>query len=113
MTAAAASRAEAAGPSGFSFLSIWTPSIGKRFRAARASIGSVTMRNASAAEAAADRLRNERREVEETLRPLAITHLVRAILPQNPAADSVANVTGRRKIRANSLAWRSVVSPER
>src|SRR5450631_3069678 len=41
------------------------------------------MRNASAADAAADRLRNERRDAEERLKSLAITHLVRAILQQN------------------------------
>src|SRR6266404_9968013 len=45
------------------------------------------MRNASAADAAADRPRNERRDAEERLRSLLllldITHLVAAILPQN------------------------------
>src|SRR6266446_3493918 len=45
------------------------------------------MRNASAADAAADRLRKERRDAEERLRSLLllldITHLVAAILPQN------------------------------
>jgi hypothetical protein len=43
------------------------------------------MRSASAAEAAADKLRNERRDAEERLRSLllAIIHLVAAILPQN------------------------------
>jgi hypothetical protein len=41
------------------------------------------MRKASAAEAAADRLRNERRDAEGRLKSLAITHLVGAILPQN------------------------------
>src|SRR6266853_1096471 len=43
------------------------------------------MRNASAADAAADRLRNERRDAEGRLKWLssAITHLVAAILPQN------------------------------
>jgi hypothetical protein len=40
------------------------------------------MRNATAAEAAADKLRNERRDFEGTLL-VAITHLIRAILPQN------------------------------
>jgi hypothetical protein len=38
-------------------------------------MGSVTMRRATAAEAAADKLRNERRDVEETLRSRAIAHL--------------------------------------
>lgn len=46
-------------------------------------MGSVTMRMARAAEAAADKLRNERRDVEEALRSVAITHLVRAILLRN------------------------------
>src|SRR6266478_3725988 len=43
------------------------------------------MRNASAADAAADRPRNERRDAEGRLMSLllAITHLVAAILPQN------------------------------
>src|ERR1700687_6319524 len=44
------------------------------------------MRNASAADAAADRLRNERRDAKGRLRSFsggAITHLVAAILPQN------------------------------
>src|ERR1700737_2770499 len=43
------------------------------------------MRNASAADAAADRLRNERRDANGRLRSLllAIIHLVAAILPQN------------------------------
>src|SRR4030081_1196930 len=43
------------------------------------------MRNASAADAPADRLRNERRDANGRLRSLllAIIHLVAAILPQN------------------------------
>jgi hypothetical protein len=45
-------------------------------------MGSVTMRNATAAEAAADKLRKERRDFEGTL-SVAITHLIRDILPQN------------------------------
>src|SRR5713101_3543249 len=40
------------------------------------------MRNATAAEAAADKLRNERRDFEGTL-SVAITHLTSAILPHN------------------------------
>ena len=61
--AATASRAAWQGPSGFSFESISTASLacGRR-REAAASIGSDIPRNAAAAEAAADRCRNERRE---------------------------------------------------
>src|ERR1700730_9134628 len=83
--AAAASRAEAPGPSGLSFASIRIASFGKMCTRAGASIGSVTMRRASGAEAAADKLRNERRDAEERLRSLwlAIIHLVAAIFTQN------------------------------
>jgi len=61
-------------------------------------MGSVTMRRASAAEAAADRLRNDRRDVEGRVDSLssclslflpwysgAMAHLVSAILPQTAA----------------------------
>src|ERR1035438_7627710 len=65
--ATTASRAAAQGPRGFSLASILTPSWKNSCRAARASMGSVTTRSASAAEAAADRLRKERRDGEETI----------------------------------------------
>src|ERR1019366_5047629 len=81
--AVAASRAEAPGPSGFSFASIRIASFGKLCTRARASIGSVTIRNASAADAAADRLRNERRDAEGRLKSLPIAPLVGAILQKN------------------------------
>src|ERR1035438_8574185 len=63
MMAETASRADWQGPSGFSFESISTASweCGRR-RAAAASIGSVIPWNAAAADAAADKCRNERRE---------------------------------------------------
>src|SRR5580658_3945822 len=75
--AAAASRAEELGPRGFSLASIRTASFGTLYRRACASIGSVTMRSASAADVAADRLRNERRDGERTLKslPVAMAHL--------------------------------------
>jgi hypothetical protein len=44
-----------------------TPSLGAGLRAAAASMGSVTMWKATAAEAAADSCRNERREKGEAL----------------------------------------------
>src|SRR5271156_6913767 len=78
--AAAASRAEVHGPSGFSLESIRIASFGRVCRRAWASIGSVTMRNASAADAAAERLRNERRDADE-IRSLAIDSPRAAILP--------------------------------
>src|ERR1700693_4461521 len=83
--AEAASRAEAPGPSGVSLASIRIASFGKLCTRAGGSIGSGTMRNASAADAAADKLRNERRDAKGRLRSLllAIIHLVAAILPQN------------------------------
>src|SRR5215472_5574018 len=59
-----ASRAAAHGPRGFSLASIMTAFFGAAACAARASMGSVTIRNAVAAEAAAERCRNERRENE-------------------------------------------------
>src|SRR5215472_3190941 len=60
---AIASRAAWHGPSGFSFESITTaPGGAGRRRVAAASMGSDMIRNAPAAEAAAVRCRNERRE---------------------------------------------------
>src|ERR1700758_1246912 len=63
MIAAMASRADCEGPSGFSLESMTTASAacGLR-REAAASIGSVVMRKAAAADAATDRCRKERRE---------------------------------------------------
>src|SRR6201997_1390721 len=63
MMAAMASRADCEGPSGFSLESMTTASsaCGLR-RDAAASKGSVVMRKAAAADAAADRCRKERRE---------------------------------------------------
>src|SRR5208283_67785 len=64
------------------------------------------MRKANAAEAAADKLRNERRDAEGSLKSLslgAITHLVAAILPQRSSArpavlpeSPVGQVLGKR-----------------
>src|SRR5664279_336094 len=92
--AAAASRAEAPGPSGFSLASILIApfpiaSFGRLRTRACASIGSVTMRNASAADATAERLRNVRRDAEgrRSLSLGAMTHLVRAIIPRNRRQD--------------------------
>src|ERR1700689_849094 len=64
MIAATASRAAWQGPSGFSLASIRTASLpcGMRWRAAAASMGSVIPWKTAAADAAADRCRNERRE---------------------------------------------------
>jgi hypothetical protein len=78
MVAIAASRAEAAGPNGFSFASIITPPAGGAFCAARANIGSVTILSASPAEAAADKLKKVRRDAEGGRKAFAmvITHLV-------------------------------------
>jgi hypothetical protein len=50
------------------------------------------MRNATAAEAAADKLRNERRDFEGIL-SVAITHLIRAILPQNGPERATPPIT--------------------
>src|SRR5208337_81058 len=87
--AATASRAPGHGPSGFSLASIRIASFGNSCPRARApaSIGSVTMRNATAAEAAADKLRNDRRDAEGSWKSAsfsraAIIYLVPAILPQ-------------------------------
>src|ERR1700704_4040803 len=76
------SRAETQGPSGFSLASIMIASAGGWCSRARASIGSVTTRSATAAEAAVDSVKNERRDVEAGMRLGAIIHLVAAILPQ-------------------------------
>src|ERR1039458_796470 len=114
--AVAASRAEAEGPSGFSLASIRMASFGKLCTRARASIGSVTMRNASAADAAADRLRNERRDAEGRLKSLAITHLVGAILPQEPGPGrfraSLPAAGGGAAVQQRA-SGRPVVPPER
>src|SRR5208283_6135696 len=81
-----ASRAAAQGPSGFSLASIITPSWIK-WRAARASMGSVTMRKASAADAAADTPRKERRDVER-IGPSDMSHPLPGILPHNARAGT-------------------------
>src|SRR5579863_7256839 len=65
MMAATASRAAWLGPSGFSLAAIVTPSLEYGRRAAAASMGSVTMWQAAAADAAAERCRNERREKKD------------------------------------------------
>ena len=57
-----ASRATAHGPSGFSLELRSTASLGQLGQLAWASMGSVTMRNASAAEAAVESCRNDLRE---------------------------------------------------
>src|ERR1700734_2965713 len=72
MMAEMASRAAEQGPSGFSLESIMTPSLGTDLRenvgrAAAASMGSVTIWKAAAAEAVAESCRNERRENGERL----------------------------------------------
>jgi hypothetical protein len=59
------------------------------------------MRNATAAEAAADKLRNERRDFEGIL-SVAITHLIRAILPQNAPERALAS-TGHGTQRAQAI----------
>src|ERR1700722_10809169 len=65
--APAASRAAGHGPRGFSLASIRMASRETFFTCAFASMGSVTIRKASAADAAADKLRNERRDVEVSI----------------------------------------------
>src|ERR1019366_10192670 len=91
--ATTASRATAQGPRGFSLASILTPSWKNSCRAARASMGSVTTRSASAAEAAADRLRKERRDGEETIRSSTMTHLTGVILSQNVPQKDVLRLS--------------------
>jgi hypothetical protein len=64
------------------------------------------MRNASAADAAAERLRKERRDAEgtlkwfswETVSWVAINHLVPPILPQNPALTSPIGCAAESKL---------------
>src|ERR1700689_4927228 len=82
--AAAASRAEALGPRGFSLASIRTASFGTLCRRACANIGSVIMRMASAADVAADRLRNERRDGEGTLKSLSVAIAYLTLLRSSP-----------------------------
>jgi hypothetical protein len=53
------------------------------------------MRIAKAAEAAADKLRNERRDADETLCWLVMTHPVRAILPHSPAGKNTCRNKAR------------------
>src|SRR5215469_1606473 len=62
MMAESAARAESQGPRGFSLASILMVPGGRTLAAAWASMGSVTMRRARAAEASEDPCKNERRE---------------------------------------------------
>src|SRR5215831_17484806 len=62
MMAESAARADSQGPRGFSLASILMVPGGRTLAAAWASMGSVTMRRARAAEASEDPCKNERRE---------------------------------------------------
>src|SRR3954464_1995710 len=106
---AMASRAAWHGPRGFSLESIMTASAacGGRFRAAAASMGSLTIWKALAADAAADNCRNERREKRGMRDPLGQGVYQRSILTSS-RIKSLAMLHHRCRIRVMERVRRKV-----